>query len=129
MPRVQSKRARRNLPIFWNLPPKNITDQQKRVAFQKSQKVLNHSTLLCMFINYSLIIQTVESGTIKLLKIFQCSVIEKNVSHLKDSNLNHPLYCTYLSLICPLRHHYCTLEIIVIKPNKKKTNGHSEVKI
>ena len=35
-----------NLPIFWNWPPKNISDQQKRVAFQKLQKVLNHSALL-----------------------------------------------------------------------------------
>ena len=32
--------------IFFNWPPKNIPDQQKRVAFRKSQKVLNHSTLL-----------------------------------------------------------------------------------
>ena len=30
--------ARRNLPIFGNWPPKNIPDQQKHVAFQKSQK-------------------------------------------------------------------------------------------
>ena len=28
----------RNLQIFWNWPPKNIPDQQKRVAFRKSQK-------------------------------------------------------------------------------------------
>ena len=31
---------------FFNWPPKNIPDQHKRVAFQKSLKVLNHSTLL-----------------------------------------------------------------------------------
>ena len=40
------RRARRNSPIFFNWPPKNIPDQQKRVAFRKSQKVLNHSILL-----------------------------------------------------------------------------------
>ena len=31
-------RAQQNLPIFWNWPPKNIADQQKHVAFRKSQK-------------------------------------------------------------------------------------------
>ena len=31
-------RARPNLQIFWNWPPKNIPDKQKRVAFRKSQK-------------------------------------------------------------------------------------------
>ena len=30
--------AQQNLLIFWNWPPKNIPDQQKCVAFQKSQK-------------------------------------------------------------------------------------------
>ena len=33
------------MPIFWNWVPKNIPDQQKCVGFQKSKKVLNHSTL------------------------------------------------------------------------------------
>ena len=32
--------------IFWNLTHKNIPDRQKFVAYRKSQKVLNHSTLL-----------------------------------------------------------------------------------
>ena len=34
-----------NLHIVWNLPSNNIIYRQKRVAFWKSQKVLNHSTL------------------------------------------------------------------------------------
>ena len=34
------------LPIFWNWTPKNKPDWQKCVCFQKSRKVLNHSTLL-----------------------------------------------------------------------------------
>ena len=29
----------RNSQIFWNLPPKKMFDQQKRVAFKKSQKI------------------------------------------------------------------------------------------
>ena len=33
---ARATHARRNSPIFRNLPPKNIPDQQKRVAFQKS---------------------------------------------------------------------------------------------
>ena len=40
--------------FFGNWPPKNIPDQQKCVAFRKSQKVLNHSTLLHTYdMNYS----------------------------------------------------------------------------
>ena len=34
------------LPIFWNWTSKNITDRQQCVGFQKSKKVLNHSTLV-----------------------------------------------------------------------------------
>ena len=34
------------LQIFWKWVPENIPDQQKHVRFQKSKKVLNHSTLL-----------------------------------------------------------------------------------
>ena len=34
--RMRLECARRNSPIFWNGPPKNIPDQQKCVAFQKS---------------------------------------------------------------------------------------------
>ena len=34
-------RARRNLPIFWNLTHNNIPVRKKPVAFQKSQKVPN----------------------------------------------------------------------------------------
>ena len=49
LPRVWRELAWRNLPIFWKLPPKNIPDQQKHIAFQKLQKVLNHYTLLCTF--------------------------------------------------------------------------------
>ena len=44
LPLVQC--VQRNLLIFWNWPPKNTPDQQKRVAFWKSQKVQNHSTLV-----------------------------------------------------------------------------------
>ena len=31
-------KLRWNMLIFWNWPPKNVPDQQKRVAFQKPQK-------------------------------------------------------------------------------------------
>ena len=35
-----------NLPIFGNRTHKNINDRQQCVHFQKSQKVVNHSTLM-----------------------------------------------------------------------------------
>ena len=37
--------AQPKLQIFFNWVPKNIPDQQKCVGFQKSKKLLNHSTL------------------------------------------------------------------------------------
>ena len=43
---VHAPHALQNLPIFWNWTQKNITDRQPYVHFQKSKKVVNHSTLL-----------------------------------------------------------------------------------
>ena len=37
-----------NLPIFWNWPSKNTPDQQKRVAFRKSQKSAKSFHLIIM---------------------------------------------------------------------------------
>ena len=37
-----------NLQIFWNCPPKNIPDQQKRVTFRKSQSL--HPSIECQLI-------------------------------------------------------------------------------
>ena len=47
-PRVRRKRAWRNLPIVWNWTEhiENIPDLQQCVYFRKSQKVVNHFTLL-----------------------------------------------------------------------------------
>ena len=38
LPRMRCAGARPKLPIFWNLTPKNIPDQQKPVRIQKSKK-------------------------------------------------------------------------------------------
>ena len=38
LPSMRCVRSRQNSQIFWNWPPKNIPDQQKPVAFQKSLK-------------------------------------------------------------------------------------------
>ena len=53
--------AGQNLQIFWNWSPKNITYQLKGVAFQKLQKVLNHSTQL-----YSVVVDIFGKCLLKL---------------------------------------------------------------
>ena len=38
--------AHTNLPTFWNGTPKNMPDRKHYIHFRKSQKLLNHSTLM-----------------------------------------------------------------------------------
>ena len=56
LPRMRCVGARPKLPIIWNWTHKNLPDQEtkKRVGFQKSKKVLDHSTLL-QYIYYNIV--------------------------------------------------------------------------
>ena len=55
-------RARPILLIFQNRAPKNVPDRQKCVAFRKSQKVPNHSTLRSSLLSFPLVLNQLAPG-------------------------------------------------------------------
>ena len=113
--------ARPKLLIFWNWVPKNIPDQQKCVGFQKSKKVLNHSTLPNIPILFSLFSSSFFSEyilkrlylylwlhPIKRLsnKIFISEWILKRLfSIMRSSSLTASYKETIARDLCPWLHH------------------------